>query len=190
LGYEACSDKHGLAQLYNNLAIAHINKEDWTLAGEYYRRSMDLCVELGDMDFLSILYINRARLALHLYDLATAEAYCDRALDTFSRTGNKIGEAQAYKVYGMVYSKLQEWYSAAAAFKTGIEICTEYGNNLTKAEILYELGVMMHRGDEKEKAVQHLQQSLEIYESLGIDEEAARIRDEMETVRQRHQTWC
>ena len=180
LGYEACGDIHGLAQVYHNLAMAYTNIEEWRLAGEHYQKSMELCIEIGDMDLLSIIYTNRAKLALYLHDPLMAETYCDKAFKSLSKTGNKMGEAEVHKLYGIVYSDLQQWDSAVIAFQKGIEICNEYDNHLTKAEILHELGSMIHRRDQKDEALRHLKKSLEIYKSMGIDEEASKIRDEIQ----------
>jgi len=180
--YKVIGDNHGLSQVYHNLAMTYIGNKSWELAGEYFQKSIELCIELGNTDLLSIIYTNRARLALHLHDPYMSKVYCDKAYVIFDGTGNKMGIAEVYKLYGTIYSNMQKWSSAESAFQRGIGICDEYENDLTKAEIYYELGLMRNKQSKKELALTDLQKSVEIYEKLGIHGEINKIRTEIQTI--------
>ncbi len=181
-GYEESNDIHGLAQVYHNLGMAYTDKEVWELAGECYQKSMELCIEIGELDLLSIIYTNRARLALYLHDPSVARIYSDKAFAIFRKTGNKLGMAEVLKLYGVIHSHMRQWDSAERSFRRGIRICEKYSNKLTKAEIHYELGSMNIRRHEKDGALCHLQKALEIYESLGIDNEVRKIQNEIRAI--------
>jgi len=180
LGYEAIGDVHGLAQVYHNLGMTYVGKKNWELAGEYYQRSMDLCTEIGDIGLMSIIYANKAQFAMHLHAPYVAKLYCDKAFEIFDKTGNKMGMAEAYKLYGVIYSGMQEWDSAETAFQKGLGICEEYNNRLTKAEILYERGLMKQRQDEKREAIDSMQGAIDAYESLGISKEIGKVKSKMQ----------
>jgi tetratricopeptide (TPR) repeat protein len=178
--YETMGDIHGLAQVYHNLAMTYVDREEWQLAGEHYQKSIELCIKVGDLDLLSIIYVNRAQLALHLHDPYVAKTYCNKAFGIFEKTLNYMGIAEAYKLYGIIYSRMQDWNSAGVSFQKGIQICETYENHLTKAEIYYELGSM--RQQEKKEVLVHLQKAVEIYEFLGIEKEVSKIKDEIRTL--------
>ena len=93
-----------------------------------------------------------------------------------------MGIAEAYKLYGVIYSSMNQWKSAETSFRKGIEVCEEYENHLTEAEIYYELGSMNRERKETEEALQHLKRAVEIYGTLGVDQEVSRIRDEIQKI--------
>lgn len=182
LGYEAIGDDHGLAQVYHNLAMTYMGKRDWELAGEYYQRSMELCIQIRDLYLISVIYANKAQFALHLHAPYVAKSYCDKAFEVFEKTGNKLGMAEAYKLYGIIYMAMQKWSSARESFQQGLVLCEESNNQLTKAEIYYELGALSNKEDERQEALSHMQEAVEIYETLGVEREAKKIRNEMQAI--------
>jgi len=90
-----------------------------------------------------------------------------------------MGIAEIYRLYGMTYSMVQEWDSAEKALYKGIEICDEYENHLTAAEIYYELGTIKRKQKENEEALEHLNKAIEIYEILEINNEVEKIKAEV-----------
>jgi tetratricopeptide (TPR) repeat protein len=181
-GYEKIDDNHGLAQACHNLAMAYVAIKDWEQAGKNYQRSMEICLEIGDLDFLSVIYINRAQLALEVHDPSVARVYCDKAFEILGKTDNKLAMAEIFKIYGIIHRNMKEWDSAANSFQKGIELCEEYDNKLTKAEIHYELGAMSHKRSEKKGALSNFRKAIELYEAMGVDNEARRIRDELQSM--------
>mgnify|MGYP002477277563 CR=1 FL=1 len=77
---------------------------------------------------------------------------------------------------------MQEWDSAVSSFQKGIQVCEESNNQLTKAEIYYELGAMNRKRGEKKQASDYLQKALDIYGTLGIDKEMRKIKDEIREI--------
>ncbi len=182
LGYEAIGDDHGLAQVYHNLAMTYVGKRDWELAGEYYQKSMELCVEIRDLYLMSVIYANKAQFALHLHAPYVAKSYCDKAFEVFEKTGNKLGMAEAYKLYGIIYLHMQKWGFARESFQQGLELCEECDNQLTKAEIFYELGALSNKEEETKEALLHMREAVDIYETLGVEKEAQKIKNEMQAI--------
>jgi tetratricopeptide (TPR) repeat protein len=181
-GYVAVCDAYGLAQVYHNLGMTYTEKEEWKAAGECYQKSMELCIKHGDLDLLPVIYANSAKLALRLKKLQLAKLYCGNALSIFEKTGNKAGLAEVHRLYGMIYSSMQDWNAAEEYLYKAIEICEECDSLLTEAESYHELGSMNRERGRSEEALRNLQKAVDMYEALKIHQKVSRIKEEMQAL--------
>jgi tetratricopeptide (TPR) repeat protein len=90
--------------------------------------------------------------------------------------------AEAYKLYGIIYLHMQKWGFARESFQQGLELCEECDNQLTKAEICYELGALSNKEEERKEALSHMREAVDIYETLGVEKEAQKIKNEMQAI--------
>ncbi|MFQ6043127.1 MAG: tetratricopeptide repeat protein [Candidatus Poribacteria bacterium] len=177
--YESIDDIPGLSTTYHNLAMLQVDMEKWQEAGASYQTALEYAQQFSNLELMGLIHLNRAELALKLYDFAMAEACCKHALKVFGRLGSQTRIAEAYKFLACVLSRQQKWDDAQRLFKRSIEVNDNVGNLLGIAETRYEYGIMYINKNDKEKAKQQLTLALSIFDKLSARVDAQKVKTEL-----------
>ena len=100
--YNESEDYLGMAQVYHKLGIVHANKQEWEKAMELYDRSIALSQKIGELDQMSLTYLNKALAAIQLKDLEGAEEWANLAGENLIRYENPLGLAEYNKILGII----------------------------------------------------------------------------------------
>ncbi|MBC8232712.1 tetratricopeptide repeat protein [bacterium] len=178
-GYESLGDIPGLAAAYHNLAMLQVDKENWKDAGESYQRALEYARQTGNLELMGLIHLNRAELAIKLYDSAMAKACCDYAIAVFGELDSHTRVAEAYKFLGRVSSQQKKWDEAGGYFERSIKINDSVNNPLGAAEARYEYGVMYLSQGLKDNAKQQFTEALEIFDKLGASLDVQKVKAEL-----------
>jgi tetratricopeptide (TPR) repeat protein len=175
-------DRRCIAQTYHNSAMAYVDCEEWEEAGRFYQEATGIAEELGDLPLMASIYINRAEFFLNLASMAMAKTYCQKAWEIFGTLEDKLGLAEAHKLYGRIYRREQDWSAAEAYFNESISISKGCSNLLGLAEGYYEFGLMLKDRDELNQAQAYLNKSLQLFSQLKADDEIQQVKKVLGTL--------
>ncbi len=145
--YEAClatfqklDDKLGQARTFHNLGMTHADRRDWQSAMDTYERGFKLAQAQGHIDVMANIHLGSADVLLELGGTSMALCYCARALDIYRQVGDRLGEADTYRLLGKGFGRNREWTKADGMFQHSLRINEECENPLGVAETLREIG--------------------------------------------------
>jgi putative nucleotidyltransferase with HDIG domain len=175
----------GLAETYNNLGMTYRDKDDLRVANRYFRMSLELAKQEGDIRLAATINLNRVEASLRLGELEDARERCEEAFEILNRINDKLGIAEAVKLYGVIYRKMKKYSLAMHHLQESVRINTECENPLGAAEALRELGLLhLSKGDSRE-ALSTLGKSFRIFKELKAKkylEDVDRRMQELETI--------
>lgn len=140
--YQEIGERREAARSYHNLGMTHADRHDWNAAMDCYSRSFEIAQAHQQLDVMANVYLSQAELLLDLGDSSMVTACCVRALEIYRRIGNRLGEADTYRLLGRVFTLRQQWSTANSLFQDSLRLNEEYNNPLGTAEAHRDLGKM------------------------------------------------
>lgn len=129
LGYEEKGDKTGVANASNQLGHVCLAKGDFVGAESNYRRTWELCTELGDP--MSLLSLSKRFVEVYRgqkkYDQALAT--CFELLDTYQRNNDPRGTVELLENLAGIYLEAGDTAKAADTYRTIASIHRNYKHN-------------------------------------------------------------
>jgi tetratricopeptide (TPR) repeat protein len=166
-------DELGMARTYHNLGMTYADKGVWKTAMDCYERGFGMAQKLGALDVMANIYLSRAELLQELGDSSLAASCCARALDIYRKTGNRLGEADTYRVLGRVFMAQSQWTTAAGLFKDSLRLNVEYSKPLNVAETHRDLGKMQAAMGHTAEARASFEAALAGFRKLGAKADVA-----------------
>ena len=165
--YQALADDRGLAGAYQNMGMAHVDRQDWTRAMDAYECGFEAAEENGHLDIMATVHLNMSELMLEMGNSVMVPYGCARALDVFRKLGDRLGEADVYRLLGRTFALRQDWEIAAGMFQDSLQLCRTHGNPLGVAEAYRDLGRMRVAQGHVAEAREALETALEGFRMLG-----------------------
>ncbi len=167
------------AVLLMNMGVVYTIKDEWEKAVEYYKKSEKISREGKLPNALAWNLFNLGQAYTDLKKFNDAEKALDESLELFETQQDRLGESGVQIRYGLLWIERGDIERGAQYLKDGIEVLREldmlkyladYTHELAKAEI--ELG-------EYESAEEHLNEALEIYERIDIQENVEAVKKDL-----------
>lgn len=156
----------GLAETYNNLGMTYRDKNELRIANRYFKKSLEIARSEGDVRLTATINLNRVEASLRLGELEEARERCEEAFEILTRINDRLGIAEAVRLYGVIYRKMKKYSLAMHHLEESIRINTECENPLGAAEAMRELGLLhLAKGDSRE-ALSTLGRSFRIFKDL------------------------
>jgi len=159
-------NQRGLAETYNNLGMTYRDKNDLRTANRYFKKSLEMARSTGDIRLTATINLNRAEASLKLEDLEEARERCEEAFEILNRIKDKLGIAEALKLYGIIYREMRKYSLAQYHLNESIRINTECRNPLGIAESLREEGLLYQKKGDSREALTALGQSFKAFMDL------------------------
>jgi tetratricopeptide (TPR) repeat protein len=140
-----------------------------------YERGFNIAQEHGLLDVMANIYLSRAELLLELGDSSMAASCCARALDVHRKTENRLGEADAYRLLGRVFTLRRQWTTAVSLFQDSLRLNEEYANPLNLAETHRDLGKMHAVRGHTTEARASFEAALSGFRRLGAQADVAEV---------------
>ena len=112
-------------------------------------------------------------------DKDKAKEYTDKALNIFSRLGEKRMIVQCHINYGIIYHRKREWDKATKHFEASIKISKKIESTDFLSQAFFLYAEMLKSKGDKVKAKTHYSNSLKYYEKLGNKKKIEEIRKEL-----------
>jgi tetratricopeptide (TPR) repeat protein len=170
--------KYNLACDYFDIALVFSDKDDFTAAKEFYRKSLVLFEEMKLQNELSDYYFNLGE--LHLFD-----KHYELALDCYLK-GLRIDQkhenwpsiASGYNMIGELYMEMGNIKEAENFFNKSLLICEDIKTGPELAAVYYNLGALYKQAQDKNKSAEFLSKACDIYQKIDTPV-YQRIREEM-----------
>ncbi len=158
--------RYSLACDYFDIGLVFSDKDDFTAAKEFYRKSLALFEKMNLKSELSDYYFNLGE--LHLFD-----KHYEKALDCYLKGlridqthGNLPSIASDYNMIGELYMEMDNTKEAEKFFSKSISICQAITAEPDLAAAYYNLGVLYKREKNEGKANEFLLQAQRIYSKI------------------------
>ena len=189
--YEAClvmyvelGDERGISGAYHNLGMTHADGEDWTLAMDAYEKGFEVAQKSGHLDIMANIHLSMAEVMLEMGNSMMVPMCCARALDIYRKTGDRLGEADTYRLLARTFSMRKDWDTAGQLFKDSLTLNEEHSNPLGAAETQRDWGQMLMNRGLKTDAQQILEIAQEGFAKLGAQADVRKVEDALEELRQ------
>jgi tetratricopeptide (TPR) repeat protein len=177
--FEKIADTLGRGRTYHNMAKTYADSERWQEAGVCYEKSDELAKEVGDAHTRANIKLNRAELYISIGDSKLAESLCHRALQAYRRLGDHLGEADVFKLLGVIYRTRGDWLEAQPYFEKCILLTQKFKNPLCEAEAHFEYARMWRCKGNNRSAQKQYQLALNSFTQISAHKQVARVRHEM-----------
>jgi putative nucleotidyltransferase with HDIG domain len=156
----------GLSETYNNLGMTYRDKNELRVANRYFKKSLEIAKQEGDIRLAATINLNRVEASLKLGELEEARERCEEAFEILTKINDRLGIAEAVKLYGVIYRKMKKYSLSMHHLEESMRINTECENPLGEAEALREMGLLhLAKGDSRE-ALSTLGRSFKIFKEL------------------------
>ncbi|MEO0284857.1 MAG: tetratricopeptide repeat protein [candidate division WOR-3 bacterium] len=173
--YKEIGDKSGEANCYGNLGICYERIGYDEKAIEYYEKALEIFKGIGDKsgEFkcyknLIPIYFNLGSRFLYGKDLK-AITYYNKALRLSQKAGDKNMEKECYSGLAKAYDNLGETEEAIEYYELALEISREIDEpEFTAGMYLLPLGVMYYTLKNYKKAIEYLEEAINIHDRGGM----------------------
>ncbi len=159
---------HG--HVLGNLGIAYLWSGDYQQAIIYYKRSLAIFEQLGDLQGKGNQLGNLGHGYLSLGEYQQAKDYSQQALIIAEQIGDLQGEGKALGNLGIAYREMGEHQQAIAHYHQALAIFEQIGDIQDKGRRIGNLGNVYRDIGEYQQAIGYYQQALNI--STQIDDRA------------------
>lgn len=173
--YRALNDDIGAARALNNIAMAHVDLKQFSLAEEAFNNALMAAENRRDAETLGTVQLNRADLYLKLDRFDDARACLDQAFEIFGRLGSTSGIGETYKVYGMLYRQSGKLHLAEAHLSLVAEVAQQADHPLLEAEAERERALVHLEQGRKTDALKSLNRAHRLFEDLTARRELVDI---------------
>ena len=164
--YDRAGNHAGLCGALNNAGMIHADLEQVEAAEACYQRALEIAIAENDAELIGTIQLNRAELSFKCNRLDDARLYCDQAFGMFGRVENRLGLAEAYKVYGKIYRETGRTELAEAHFNVAARSAEESGYYLLHAESEAELALVYLARGKSQEALQKLNKAHRLFEEV------------------------
>lgn len=158
--------KYNLACDYFDIALVFSDKDDFTAAKEFYRKSLVLFEEMKLQNELSDYYFNLGE--LHLFDKhyeLTLDCYL-KGLRIDQKHENWPSIASDYNMIGELYVEMGNIKEAENFFNKSLLICEDIKAGPELAAVYYNLAALYKQAEDKNKAAEFLSKACDIYQKI------------------------
>jgi len=149
--FESSGEDKGCAIAYHNLGMISSDRQLWEDADRYFRRSLDITRQVGDVHLEGLCLLNHAEVHVARQRFEEARGNAEAALAIFEQLGARLDKADVYKVLGVVYRETGRHALAESRLRSAIDQAVATGSVLSEAEASRELArlfQMMGRNQE------------------------------------------
>ncbi|HET8656814.1 MAG TPA: HD domain-containing phosphohydrolase [Longimicrobiaceae bacterium] len=175
--------KQHAASVLLNMAISHIDLENWQDAERCCDEAHGLASAAGDRVILGVVELNRAELYLKRQSYERARDACDQALGIFGpmRAKPKLGEA--YKLYGILHRDTGKLEQAGLHLALSVGLAEVSQDRLLEAEAQLEWALVHVEEERYHEAIRRLNRSYGIFEMLQAKREIGEIESLLDRLR-------
>lgn len=174
--FRKLGDNEGLAKIYHNIGMTHAEEGDWQEANKFYGKSLSVSDEMGLQPLKSVNFLNRASALAHLKKFEEAREYNFKAQRLLTQMRDELGLAEYLKIQGVIEREEGNWEKASQYFQLALKKFDALENKLGRAETEFELVLLAEKTGDRKILEKWATQSMESFNSLGIEAKARMIR--------------
>lgn len=178
---EAAGDIERVAWNYMDLGAVFMNYKDYTKAGQYYKKAIDILLDKGynNRPVLAACYMSQAKAYVLQEQADAADAPLKEALRILTSVNDSSYLPVYYQVRGMAYTRLNRWDDALESLEKGVTLARQQHRPYDALSIQYELYEMYKRQGKLDKAKLALEAVYKAYEAYPIAQNGRMILYEL-----------
>ena len=180
--FEKVGEYRGVAEAHHNMGMTYADMKRWSESADCYEKSYEIAKEIGDVRLQAMVKLNRVEMYATIKDIYFGLALCNQALKTFKELEDHLGEAEAYKFLGMLYTRVKEWDLASSFFEDAIHCAEKYKNPLLAAESHYQYGIMQKAKNNPEMAIMDFKKALSLFKSMKAEKDIERVKEALDSM--------
>jgi len=166
--YRAIEDRKKEANTLKSLGDVHFNLAEHVAARARYEEALSLYRAIEDRQSEANTLKSLGDVHFDLAEYMAARARYAEALTIYQTIDDRLGEANTLKSLGDIHLRLTEYEAAQTRYAEALPIYRAISARLGEANTLATLGRVASKQNQKIQAIQLLQASLEIFESIGL----------------------
>jgi HD-GYP domain-containing protein (c-di-GMP phosphodiesterase class II) len=156
-------DSPTVIQALNNLGMAHVDLEHWDHAERLYSEGFSLAEAEGFIDLQALIDLNRADLYIRRRRFDRARECCDRAFEILSAARSLPGQAEAHKLYGVLYRETAQPSLSETHLGLALQLAKQCDNKLLQAETETEWALVHLGAGQNREALQCLNRAHRVF---------------------------
>ncbi len=158
--------RFNLACDYFNIGFLYAEREDYSAAKDFFKKSKEIFDGLNAIPELSDYYFDMGEIALFEKNYNLALEYYQKGLNLDKKLDHRFNLSSDYWMLGEFYWETGKLTEAENYFKEAIFICREINNRPVLAGVYYDLGLMYKQMGKIQEAKDYLSLSLDIYKHI------------------------
>jgi tetratricopeptide (TPR) repeat protein len=184
--FEQLGDVRRLAQLHHNIGMTYLLKGRTGEALKAFDFSQFLASKEHLLPVMATALLGKATVQYRKNDLPVALKLVSQALTMFEQCGDRLGQADGYKLKGMIHRDMNAYPLAESYLQTSLRLNTELHNRLNVAETQFELGTLERRRHNTKAALSAYAKARHLFVEVGADHEAQKTEHEIRILTRRH----
>jgi len=180
LCYRRLGDDRSATAALNNMGMAHLDLEDVEAAEVCFNQAFELASTTRDMFTLASVQLNKAELFLRRQQYEQARECCDEGFGIFTNIESKLGLADAYKFYGVLYRETGKPHLADIHLGLAWNLANGSGDRLLQAEVKHELARVHLDESRSLDAIRSLNQAHALYHEVQARREILDIEHQID----------
>jgi tetratricopeptide (TPR) repeat protein len=178
--FQQAGDTGGEALALHNLGMLHADLHNWDNADDAFRQCLELCEARGDRPLIASVLVNQSEVSCARERFDDAIAACDLAISISEEIGAEVQRGEALRWKGHALSRAGRHPAAEQASREAMRIARRTHVKLLEAEATRDLGTGAATRGDIARARKWLSRALELFEALGVQRDAADVRDELQ----------
>jgi len=179
----AIAQNHGYGELeskiFNNIGTLHEELKNYPLALEYYQKSLDKTIEMGDGYGTAIANLNIGNIYFSLNELEKSEKNILDAIKYGNENQRTLLLAHCYYSLGKLYQKREDYKKSTEYLEIGIKKAEESKDLYILFRIFIEHATTCDLVDNYDNAEKYLIKAYKLSQQIGMDELMPRIHESM-----------
>ncbi|MBM2840472.1 MAG: repeat protein [Bacteroidetes bacterium] len=180
--FEGVGDVNRLAELHHNIGMSYLSKRLYNDAIREFYTSFTLSSRILNVSVMGLSNLGKANAYYHQKDFPMSLMLVSQAIELFTKSTDRLGLADAYKVKGMIHREMKRFDSAESYLYSSLRINLELNNRLNVAEAYYEIGMLELKRKKKQKAVAAFQKARAGFRKVGAREEEKRTQSMVNSI--------
>jgi putative nucleotidyltransferase with HDIG domain len=164
----------GRISALNNLGMLHLYRGELGEALDYFDQALALCLDAGDVVRTAMVHVNRAELFVARGELHRAREACDEGFEIFSRLNDEFHQAQALKLYGVIYRESGKLHLSTIHLQRAIEIARPR-DSLVEAHAQREMARVLRLQGRNRQALEALNRAHALFTGLQARPDLAEV---------------
>lgn len=161
---------------YYNMGMIRADQERWDEALDLYDHSLEVCRSANYLFHEPAIELNRTEALIGKGNLVEGRRACSRALRGFRRLDDTLGLADALRLYGRLCRLERNWDDGRTYLDKSIAMNREFGESVSLAESLEEMGLLERDVGDSTSALSHLRQAERIFSQADAAPDLDRVR--------------
>lgn len=159
------------------IGILYERQNNISEALKFLEDAYQLSFKLGNKDNQAYILIRIATILIDKNNLDEAEEKLNTALAIINKANNSKHHALALREMGRLQIKRENYDAGANSLKQALEKCSSVVDVVLRATILKLLGEILSFLDEVDVAIEHLTESLNLYQKLNLAKDVKQVEE-------------